>query len=146
MTRPGGVPDAVLRVRGRARIAVVVTSLCAGLVYSFGLLSSPYDAVETCREHGERFDDSAAFDPYREDLFPLSSKCNASFDLVPAWVNPALLALLSLVAVSAAVLIGCELARPRSRRQEFRRARPGGPERPRDGVAGTGTARWETGR
>jgi hypothetical protein len=80
-----------------------------------GAFSTGLDVGETCQfAHHERFD-GAYWTSHAEEfqkLFPLHSRCNAHFDLVPAWVNPAVVvcaavALVALVAMS--VLLGQRL-------------------------------------
>ncbi|WP_326754579.1 hypothetical protein OIE73_25330 [Streptomyces hirsutus] len=38
-------------------------------------------------------------------LFPLHNKCNAEYDLVPAWVNPAIVNRVAFVLLATAVLL-----------------------------------------
>jgi hypothetical protein len=125
------------RVLLTARRTAVAAVLSFGAVYFFGALSTGYDWGETCENVGERFDDSLEFD--REDRFPLSLRCNESFDLVPAWINPVLVALLVVLSVSTAVVVVCEFRRGWSWWRTARRRR-------RDGMARAASGGWETGR
>lgn len=60
------------------------------------------DIGETCKlTYGQQWDP----DYTGESLFPLSSKCNASFDLVPAYVNPGVVGLLVLIPVFLVVAV-----------------------------------------
>ncbi|MFE0171111.1 hypothetical protein ACFWZ2_02245 [Streptomyces sp. NPDC059002] len=66
------------------------------VVWLRGAFAGGLDAEKTCR-----FADHTVYDrSYRERhpdesgrLFPLHNKCNAHHDLVPAWVNPTVVAL-----------------------------------------------------
>lgn len=125
------------RVLLTARYTAVAAALVSSGVFMYGVSHSPYDFGETCRSYGERFDDSRGFD--HEDLFPVAVRCNESFDLVPSWVNPVLVALLIVLAVSIVVVIVCELRRGLSWWRTARRPR-------RDGVVRALPEGWETGR
>ncbi|MER5356900.1 hypothetical protein [Streptomyces sp. NPDC002785] len=81
--------------------AVVLTAV--GFVTWFiGIFSGGLDAEETCAERGIRYDDAYRTEHWREPSrwFPLHNKCNAAHDLVPAFVNPTLVAV-------AVLLLGC---------------------------------------
>jgi hypothetical protein len=79
------------------------------LMYGRGLLaSSAFDVKETCELlKGQEYDDSYRSEHWQEPgrWFPLHNKCNASYDLVPSYVNPAVvvLAILALGCVGTAV-------------------------------------------
>ncbi|MFI5928893.1 hypothetical protein ACIA3K_23385 [Micromonospora sp. NPDC051543] len=79
---------------------------------------------ESCRQAGVSYDSAYRAVHWRESSrwFPLRDRCNATYDLVPVWVNPALV-LLSLLAVSC---IGAAvwLAVVRHRTTTSRRRRP----------------------
>lgn len=71
----------------------------AGCVTWFiGTFASGFDVRETCRDRGFGYDDAQRPEPSQG--FPLHYWCNADHDLVPAFVNP------SLIAVAVA-LLGC---------------------------------------
>lgn len=80
--------------------------LTAG-VWFYGLLSTGLDVEETCTvRHHQPYDD-AFREAHRAKwfrLFPLSSKCNAGYELVPSWVNPAVAVFGLLFVVSLAGL------------------------------------------
>lgn len=83
---------------------------CVGgfLTWFWGAWSGGLDVAETCALlKGQKYDDAYRAEHWREpsQLFPLHNKCNASYDLVPAWVNPmlVLLAFLAVVSLIAAV-------------------------------------------
>ncbi|MEV1020186.1 hypothetical protein [Streptomyces sp. NPDC050264] len=106
-------------------------SITAGVVlvltWLWGALSGGLDVAETCTVvEGQRFDGN-----YRQELgqqpsgpFPLHNMCNASYDLVPGWVNPTL-ACLAIIAAGA--LIGAVLTAAIHVRRALseRRRRPG---------------------
>lgn len=83
------------------------------LAFAWGLWKSfAWDIGETCALHGHRYDFDFRLDPARrqQGLLPLfSNKCDASYDLVPGYVNPlfwscvALTAVLTCCAVAVAV-------------------------------------------
>lgn len=60
--------------------------------YFIGISSSGKDIDETCAKAGQILDDSYRSQNWKEpsQFFPLHNKCNADYDLVPYWVNPAL--------------------------------------------------------
>ncbi|GII52489.1 hypothetical protein Pth03_08780 [Planotetraspora thailandica] len=74
------------------------------LFYGYGLLTTlAYDIGETCTQlRGQTYDDAYRAAHWREpsQWFPLHNRCNADYDLVPAYVNPTLVVL-------AAVTLGC---------------------------------------
>lgn len=87
----------------RAAVRTAALALLgAGIVFVIGTsYRVVWDLEETCRlTHGQRFDPATASS---RSLLPLSQPCNASYDLVPAFVNPTLVALTAL-AITAAVV------------------------------------------
>jgi hypothetical protein len=52
------------------------------------------DTEEACHQRGQRYDHAYLDEHFEETarLFPLRKPCNADYDLVPAWVNPVLVA------------------------------------------------------
>lgn len=103
-------------VRGFA-LASLAALLAAGAVAAWGawhLFSLAMPISETCEViHGQPFDPDYGV----SRLFPLSRKCNATYDLVPGYVNPTIVVL-----VSAAVLFALA-ALVTSRRLRAARAR-----------------------
>ncbi|QWB24433.1 MULTISPECIES: hypothetical protein [Streptomyces] len=89
------------------------------VAYLTGILSGGLDVEEACvHGHGVSYDDA-----YREAhaqefnrWFPLSSKCNENFDLVPAWVNPALVFFALLAAIGVLCLAAAVVTALRPRR------------------------------
>ncbi|MFG3392985.1 hypothetical protein [Streptomyces parvus] len=76
-----------------------VLLVVAGCVTWFiGMFSSGFDVREACGERG--FDYDEAHRPEPSQGFPLHYWCNAEHDLVPAFVNPSLIAI-------AVALLGC---------------------------------------
>ncbi|GAB2443177.1 hypothetical protein [Streptomyces incanus] len=84
-------------------------SLLVGCVaWVRGALSGGFDVGETCAYAHHQMYDSA----YRavhlaesQRLFPLHNKCNAEYDLVPAWVNPTVVNCAAFVLLATAVLL-----------------------------------------
>ena len=63
---------------------------------------------ESCTRLSHQPYDNTYVEAHRADyfrLFPLSSKCNADYDLVPAWVNPTVAVLFLLFVASVAGLV-----------------------------------------
>ncbi|MEV7087828.1 hypothetical protein AB0O07_18355 [Streptomyces sp. NPDC093085] len=84
-----------------------VAFLNAVTVWLLGFSRGGLDLRESCERDGHVFDDVWNGTHYQEsqNLFPLHAKCGAAVDLVPAWVNPAIvfLLLLSIGCLYAAV-------------------------------------------
>ncbi|HEX5740582.1 MAG TPA: hypothetical protein VFY17_03385 [Pilimelia sp.] len=78
--------------------------LTAG-TWLWGSFSGGLDMEEACRfQHGQPYDE-AYYEAHRADyfrLFPLTRRCHATYDMVPAWVNPAVVGCGLLLATSAA--------------------------------------------
>ncbi|CAM5513907.1 Integral membrane protein OS=Streptomyces fumanus OX=67302 GN=GCM10018772_38650 PE=4 SV=1 [Streptomyces fumanus] len=75
---------------------------------------------EACEyDHGVRFDDKWNDALYAESqqFFPLHARCNADVDLVPAWINPTIIALVLLAAalLGAALLLAVRSLQPRKK-------------------------------
>ncbi|GHH84691.1 hypothetical protein GCM10018793_49830 [Streptomyces sulfonofaciens] len=90
-----------------ARVCSV--SLLAGLAsWLRGAFSGGLDIREACQfVHHEHYD-AAYWQAHAREfrkLFPLHSKCNAHVDLVPAWVNPAVVSCAAVSLAAAAVLL-----------------------------------------
>ncbi|MEU7260925.1 hypothetical protein AB0B21_34740 [Streptomyces rimosus] len=72
------------------------------ITYGWGLFAGfPWDIEESCKlNHQQHWDrDFAGSASY----FPLSNKCNATFDLVPSYVNPLVIAGVSVMAICIGV-------------------------------------------
>ncbi|MGW4233528.1 hypothetical protein ACWEF9_30435 [Streptomyces sp. NPDC004980] len=77
---------------GTAVLLVVAT----GVTYLGGSLAGgSLDPEEACHADGQTYDPEYRRANFREytQWFPLHDRCHAGYDLVPAWVNPALVAL-----------------------------------------------------
>lgn len=110
-----------------------LSSVALFLTWLWGVWSGGLDVAETCTLlKGQTYDADYRRDHYREpsQIFPLHNRCNASYDLVPAWINPALV-LLALVAVGSLIigvnLLVVSLARTVARRRARSGERPAPP-------------------
>lgn len=77
-------------------------------VWLRGLLSTGLNSGDVCTYSRHQPVDDAYREAHRDDwfrLFPLSNKCNADYDLVPAWVNPAVAVFVLLCVVSIGGLL-----------------------------------------
>ncbi|MBB5642313.1 hypothetical protein [Cryobacterium roopkundense] len=84
-----------------------------------GAAASGLDVVEKCAEAGQSID-RAYLEEHRREftrIFPMHSMCSATFDLVPAWVNPVLLIAAVLTLVLSTSCIVSTIARAKSRHQ-----------------------------
>ncbi|MFE9924727.1 hypothetical protein ACFYQA_25020 [Streptomyces sp. NPDC005774] len=73
-----------------------------------GALSGAFDVGEACEyAHHQTYDSTyrAAHIEEFNGLFPLSNKCNAHYDLVPAWVNPTIVNCAAFVLLATGVLL-----------------------------------------
>jgi hypothetical protein len=82
---------------------LAAVSTCA--VYFVGMFSGGHEIDETCQRLGQPYDEAYRSAHWEEPgrWFPQHNKCNAGFDLVPAWLNPALVCL-AVVTVACVVL------------------------------------------
>jgi hypothetical protein len=84
------------------------TLLAAVLLYAWGVEHIfSWDLKETCGlRYGEPVDPAYAYTG--DHFWPLSQRCNATFDLVPAYVNPgvAVLTAASPVCLAVALFVG----------------------------------------
>ncbi|GHA62883.1 hypothetical protein GCM10010330_14310 [Streptomyces tendae] len=91
---------------------VGVSAGVAGLAVACltGILSGGLDVGEACvHGHGVRYDEAyrAAHAEEFDRWFRLRGKCNENFDLVPSWVNPAIVFFVLLVLGSSFVGYMC---------------------------------------
>jgi hypothetical protein len=72
--------------------AVGAALLITAVSWTTGMFSQAWDLAEDCARHGQTVDESYQEHHLRDahHWFPLHSRCNAHYDLVPAWVNPAI--------------------------------------------------------
>lgn len=110
--------------RPRTWLSLGVAAVSAGVVgfaaaYLTGILSGGLDVEEACvHGHGVRYDDVYR-EAHAEEFsrwFPLHSKCNENFDLVPSWVNPAIVFFVLLAAAGVLCLAAAAVTALRPRR------------------------------
>lgn len=99
----------VVKVSGRARLrwnpafwlgSLIVAGMVFVPTWLWGAFSGGLDVAETCAlGEGQPFDASyrQGLGPQPSGPFPLHNMCNASYDLVPGWVNPTLACLAVIV-------------------------------------------------
>ncbi|SCF30134.1 hypothetical protein [Micromonospora chokoriensis] len=106
-----------------AALSVVATAV-TWFVGAFA--GSSMNSEESCRQAGVSYDSAYRAAHWRESTrwFPLHDRCNATHDLVPAWVNPALvlLSLLAVLCVGAAVRLAVVRHRTTTSRARARRS------------------------
>jgi hypothetical protein len=93
------------RWRPRHWLTLAFTSfLATGYAFLTGTAAAGLDISEKCELAGQLFNIRSASVQYRElqQLYPMHAWCNASYDLVPAWVNPAI-AVFGIVTLAAVV-------------------------------------------
>ena len=78
------------------------------------------DPVEACHAAGTTYDAAYHSVHFRESSrwFPLHDKCNANYDLVPAWVNPTLVLLLLLTTTCLGAAIWLATANQRTKKDK----------------------------
>jgi hypothetical protein len=79
----------------------VLSAFLLFVVFFQGVAVGGLDVVEACElDAGQPYDHEYRSQHTHEQLqlFPLTTKCNAEYDLVPAWTNPALAVLAVLTA------------------------------------------------
>ncbi|GGW43454.1 hypothetical protein [Streptomyces caelestis] len=101
-------------------VACVATGVGGfSVAYLTGIFSGGLDVEEACvHGHGARYDE-AFREAHAEEFnrwFPLHSKCNENFDLVPAWVNPAIVFFTLLAAIGVLCLAAAVMTALRTRR------------------------------
>lgn len=97
-----------------------VTLFADFAVWAWGISRGGFDVEEACNfEHGQRYDD-VFWESNSEEfqkIFPLHNKCNEHYDMVPAWVNPAIV-VLSLLTVISLCAVMYLLVRNRAAKRE----------------------------
>ncbi|AEW99223.1 hypothetical protein [Streptantibioticus cattleyicolor] len=99
---------------GTAGLCLVLT----GVTWLVGALSgTSLSREKSCHAAGADYDRAYQHDHWREASrwFPLHNKCNATYDLVPAWVNPTLVALPVAAVVCAGVAVRLAVADRRTK-------------------------------
>jgi hypothetical protein len=79
------------------------------VVFFQGVAAGGLDVAEACElDAGQPYDHEYRSQHAHEQLqlFPLTTKCNAEYDLVPAWTNPAL----AILAILTVFFFGAMLA------------------------------------
>ncbi|MER6720463.1 hypothetical protein [Streptomyces halstedii] len=98
----------------------VVAFLNAATAWVLGLSRAGLDLREACeRKAGVPLDDAWNAHHYEQSqkVFPLHARCDATVDLVPAWINPLIVVLLLLTAVCLCTAV-CLGARNVTRRRK----------------------------
>jgi len=83
----------ITRLRVRSWLGLALLALVAfGVTVFSGFAASGLDIKKSCEIAHQRFDRAYLDQNWREtsQFFPMHSRCNADYDLVPGWVNPAL--------------------------------------------------------
>ncbi|MDI3419198.1 hypothetical protein [Streptomyces luteolus] len=95
----------------RARLSFAVATAPAAFLgllvsWSVGAFSGALDVGEACVTQQQHYDSAyrARHMDEMNQLFPLRNACNADYDLVPGWVNPAVVLCAALLVASLAVL------------------------------------------
>lgn len=92
---------------------ILLSAFLLVLVFLQGLSVGGLDVAEACAlRAGQPYDHEYHSNHSYEQLqlFSLTSKCNAAYDLVPPWINPAL-AIMALLTVSFFVALLAALSR-----------------------------------
>ncbi|MFE9975791.1 hypothetical protein ACFYRD_35055 [Streptomyces hirsutus] len=117
--------------------SAVLLLLGTGITYLIGSLAgASLDPEEACHQAGQTYD-HAYLDAHFEEhtrWFPLYNKCHAGYDLVPAWVNPALVALPVLALLCLAHAVRLAVVRRRT-------GKKGASHTPPRDISPTGTVR-----
>lgn len=87
------------------------------IVFFHGLSAGGLDVGEACELSGHVYDHEYRSQNAHEQLqlFPLTIKCNAEYDLVPAWTNPALVNLAILTVAFFGAMLATLFSRLRNR-------------------------------
>jgi hypothetical protein len=94
------VPSAVWLV---ATVTAVLLAVC---LYGYGFVQgSTLDLRDACAAEGQSVDNSFLMTQRPGGPSPLSQPCNAAYDLVPSFVNPAIVVLLVTAVVTAVTFI-----------------------------------------
>jgi hypothetical protein len=101
---------------GRVLWTASYTAACLWIWASMSRGLTPNSQELDCRIAGQSFDPAYFYD-HRGPLPPLlvSSPCNATYDLVAAWINPAIVICLILGTVALAVLVASAARRATTR-------------------------------
>ncbi|MFJ5215893.1 hypothetical protein ACIP98_14345 [Streptomyces sp. NPDC088354] len=94
-------------------VAAGISLLLATLTWGYGAWHMvALDMEESCTLiHHQRYDPDYALGS--EQIFPLTQKCNASYDMVPGFVNPSIVLFLGLTVLCAGAGVGAAARRRR---------------------------------
>lgn len=85
-----------------------LSSVALGFTFIIGAFVAPGHQIdETCGKAGQLLDRNYRAQNWQEpsQFFPLHNKCNAGYDMVPAWINPALVFFAALAAVFLCIFL-----------------------------------------
>lgn len=99
---------------------IVISIVALGIVFVRGAISGGWHIRKTCMAAGEIYDEDYRSQNWQEptQIFPMSNKCNANFDLVPFWINPALVFFALLALTCLTLLTVSSIQRAKARRAE----------------------------
>ncbi|MDN5667465.1 MAG: hypothetical protein L0G87_03610 [Renibacterium salmoninarum] len=97
--------------------AAPVSFAAFSVTFLIGVFSPGLRVHKTCMQNGQIFDREYRSKNWEEAsrFFPLSNRCNADYDLVPPWINPALLIFAAMTLAFLALAIDSFIARHKSR-------------------------------
>jgi hypothetical protein len=93
--------------------------LAIGVTYFIGIFAPGKDIDETCASAGQVLDENYRAQNWQEPsrFFPLHDKCNAGYDMIPAWVNPALVIFSVLTVAFICAMVASEVKHVKAQRQ-----------------------------
>ena len=94
--------------------------IAIGVTYFIGIFASGKDTDETCAKAGQLLDNTYRAQNWQEPgrLFPLHNKCNAGYDMIPIWINQALVIFSVLTATFICAFIVAATKRLKAHRRE----------------------------
>jgi hypothetical protein len=101
-------------IRSLTWLRLTLGSMAAvALTFFIGAWAGGHEIDETCAAKNEIYDRAYRSEHWLEpsQLFPLHNKCHADFDLVPVWVNPALI-IFAILTVAFVVALIMSIVRP----------------------------------
>ena len=106
-------------LRGRLGLSFL-SFIAIGVTYFIGIFASGKDIDETCAKAGQLLDNTYRAQNWQEPgrLFPLHNKCNAGYDMIPIWINPALVIFSVLTATFICAFIVAATKRLKAHRRE----------------------------
>ncbi|WP_461164092.1 hypothetical protein [Arthrobacter sp. R4-81] len=95
----------------------ILSAFLLFLVFFQGVSAGGLDVGEACELRGHTYDHEYRSQNGHEQLqlFPLTTKCNAEYDMVPLWTNPALAVLALLTASFFGMALAALFIRVKSR-------------------------------